>query len=284
MRITRYERSKRAARAGIVLGVLFSAQFLYVAFSFPDILLAKAPPLTSLAVGICVFLFPVIPVAILCLALRKTASCVEVSDVGIRNPARGEAWLPWDCISEIRRRRFLLLDELVDDGGGSQVRVGFEVEGYLAVLSEVLDRAPMLRERATGRREFQCGSKGYALAVFAGVTVFLFLFVNADFAVFVDAMKVFGPVLGIGFFTVVLTMPIRVRIDDDSLRLSSPMWRTAIPLGEMEDIVYRHDVLNIRLKGSRRHRTIWIGRETLDAYYSLAGRWVAARGAGAVTA
>lgn len=280
MQVTRYERSKRDARAWIAAGIIFAAQFVAVAIFFPEGVLAKAPPLIGFAVGVCLLVFPVIPIACFCFGLRRVAACVETSSEGIRNPARGEDWLPWDCIVEIRSRKLVLRYEVFGDADGAPVLIGLELKTS-SVLTEALRNATTLRESATGRREFPCYSITCMLGALACGAIFAFLIVNADVLFY---MKTFGPIIAAGGLIAILFTPKRMRIDEQSVLLSYPLWSTRIQFLDIEELVYFNRSIVFRNKAPRKTKQVPIRHDCQDAYFSCLEAWEAARGTGAVTA
>jgi hypothetical protein len=230
-------------------------------------------------VGICLALFPAIPAMFFTLGLRKRASCVEISDKGIRNPANGLDWLPWHRIISIREKKFLFKYEVIADFERQPIEFGQEIDGK-TLMAEVLARAESLRETATGRRDFTCYSLPYLFAVFACCGLFMLLLVNGDVSIF---MKVFGPILGLCVLATLICTPRRLRIDDRNITLYYPLWTKVIPCAAIQNLTYLGNSLHIAFK-PRKSKQIWIHHDCLDAYLSVREALETARDESTMTA
>lgn len=278
--VARFSRSKRTARGFAAAGILFAAQFVFVAISFPELVLSKAPPLTSLAVGLCFGLFILMPLGCLNLAFRRTASCIELGENGIRNPAQGSDWLRWEDITSIRVNKLKLRYDVISESNSKPVEIGMEVNEVKVVVAEVLARAESLRETATGRRDFQCRSLKYLFSALGSVGILAYLMVNADFKFF---MLSFGPLLIICALASIISTPSRLRIDDTHLRIQYLFWTTAIPIADIEQVRFLGDRLHITFK-PQKSTQIWVKRDCLDAFLSVRDAWQNTRAGSSMTA
>ena len=271
--VKRFESPKRQVRALLVLGVLFLGLDASLVVSMFGDEFAEVPDLVKVGAIVCIAIHTVLGVVLVWLGVRRGRYVLEIGERGIRNPNRDPDWLPWDTISNMRFRLTTVSVEVAGDENSRPVQVGIELgleyARFVDALTEIAERSPLL---SSDESTFTNRMAPRLLAPL--------LFAPVVYAISSGSQ---GGFLLIAFYLAVatagtiLTVPRRVTVESDAVRVRYLLWSCVIPYEHIETIGLGLGEVHIRRKNATRRMSVRLGRNALSAFLALRRACEAAR-------
>ncbi len=263
--VKRFESPKRQVRALLVLGVLFLGLDVFVVASMFGDEFAKVPDMVKVGAVVCIALHTVLGAVLVWVGIRQKRYVLEIGERGLRNPNRDPDWLPWESVSSMRFRPTTVSVEVAGDANTRPVRVGIELgleyARFVDALTTIAERSPGLRS------DESTFINPMALRLLAPV-----LFAPVVYAITNGSRE---GILLIAFYVTVavvgtiLTVPRRVVVERDAVRVRYLLWRCVIPYEQVNSVGLGLGEVQIRRKERARRTSIRLGRNALSAFLSL---------------
>lgn len=179
---------------------------------------------------------------------------VEVNEHGIRALGRRE-WVPWSAVMGLRARSLHQRVEILGPAGPTGVALEYQLEGFTALLAQVVDRCPFLHS-VPERRFARTLVAGNALPLAAAAALAVLAVGAWQTEGSLDTFFAL-PAVAVALAFGALRQVSELEIGSGALVVASPLRRREIPLAEIEQV-------HLGLRASSRHPTLGVWLKTRD--------------------